>query len=129
MYAFIDWLHYSQVLYYDIDTCVYLYDPEHIDQINPEDDNQNRPDPVSMGKGLGQWNNELDADKGEFITELAATGPKSYAYKTNLGRRECKAKGLTLDVTSAKYITLNKMKLLIDEKLKNLKPQRGRGLI
>ena len=72
--------------------------------------NQIRPALVSMGKALGQWSNELDADKGEYITEFVATGPKSYAYKTNLGKRECKAKGLTLDVTSAKYITLNRIK-------------------
>ena len=63
-----------------------------------------------MGQGLGQWSNEFESDKGECITEFVATSPKSYAYKTNLGKRECKAKGLTLDVTSAKYITLNRMK-------------------
>ena len=108
MYDYIDWLHYSQALYHDTDSCI--YDPDNPDHINPDYDNQKRPDLVSMGKGLGQWSNELDADKGEFITEFVATGPKSYAYKTNLGRLECKAEGLTLDVTSAKYITLNRMK-------------------
>ena len=69
-----------------------------------------RPDLVSMGTGLGQWSNELDADKGEFITEFVATSPKSYAYKT----------GLTLDVTSAKYTTLNRIKKLINEQVKEL---------
>ena len=40
--------------------------------------------------------------------------------KPILAKKECKAKGLTLDVTSAKYITLNSMKKLIDEKVKEL---------
>ena len=118
LYAFIDWLHYSQVLYYDTDSCIYLYDPDNPDHINPDDENQERPELVSLGKGLGQWSDELE--KGEYITEFVATGPKSYAYKTNYGKRECKAKGLTLDVTSAKYITLNSMKKLIDEKVQEL---------
>jgi len=66
-----------------------------------------------LGGGLGQWSNELKA--GEYITEFCCTGPKSYAYKTNYGKSECKAKGLTLDVTSSTVITLSKMKKLIDE--------------
>jgi len=71
-----------------------------------------------MGGGLGQWSNELKP--GEYIMEFCCTGPKSCAYKTNYGKSECKAKGLTLDVTSSTVLTLSKMKKLIDEYVSEL---------
>lgn len=123
LYAFVDWLHHSQILYMDTDSCFYLYDPDNPEHINPDDENQVFPDKVSLGGGLGQWSNELGPD--EYITEFVATGPKSYAYITNkinennkdgkFKQCDCKAKGLTLDVSSSQLITLQSMKNLIDQ--------------
>ena len=134
LYAFVDWLHPSQILYMDTDSCIYLYDPDHPGHINPDDTAQQFPDKVSLGSGLGQWSNELEpADKdpvkgstvlrpAEYITQFVATGPKSYAYITNRGHRVCKAKGFTLDRTSAKLITIESMKKLIDDSVEEGKP-------
>lgn len=67
----------DRVLYYDTDSVIYTTKP-----------NQAQ---LPLGKFLGEFTDETD---GDAIEEFGAAGPKSYAYKTQGGKSECKSKGL-----------------------------------
>jgi hypothetical protein len=55
------------------------------------------------GPYLGDLANELN--EGESIVEFVATGPKSYSYKTSLGKSVRKIKGFTLNSETSAIIT------------------------
>ena len=76
-----------RVLYFDTDSVVYEYD-DRVAEYSPD-----------MGDHLGQWTNELKA--GEHITRFVSSGPKSYAFITNLDGRMVKLKGFTLNHENA----------------------------
>ncbi len=63
------------------------------------------------GSYLGELTNELDAD--DNITEFAATGPKSYSFKTAKNKVILKAKGVTLHSSNAQVVTLESMVCLV----------------
>ena len=69
----------EQVFYYDTDSVIYKTAP-------------GLPD-VPTGTFLNQLTDELG---GENITVFGSAGPKSYSYKTNGGKTECKNKGRTV---------------------------------
>ena len=63
-----------------------------------------------LGDSLGELTDELE---GDWITRWTATGPKSYAYETNSGKKTCKVKGFTLNHKNAKKINLESVRDLI----------------
>ncbi len=63
------------------------------------------------GSYLGELTNELDPD--DDITEFAATGPKSYGFKTAKNKVVLKAKGVTLHSANAQVVTLESMACLV----------------
>ncbi len=63
------------------------------------------------GSYLGELTNELDSD--DNITEFAATGPKSYGFKTAKNKVVLKAKGVTLHSANAQVVTLESMVCLV----------------
>lgn len=105
LYEFMDKLHNSQIFYCDTDSCIFLVD----------DDNKNHVDPfkrddISIGKGLGQLEDEL---KGDYIEELVIGGAKSYAYKTKKGKIENKQKGIVMDISNQKLVSFERYKTLV----------------
>ena len=67
----------ERVLYYDTDSVIY--------KSKPDDEK------LPLGKFLGQFTDEIG---GNVIDEFGSAGPKSYSYRTNEGKTECKSKGL-----------------------------------
>ncbi len=63
------------------------------------------------GSYLGELTNELESD--DNITEFAATGPKSYGFKTAKNKVVLKAKGVTLHSANAQVVTLESMICLV----------------
>lgn len=63
------------------------------------------------GPYLGDLANELD--EGEYITELVASGPKSYSYVTSKGKKVQKIKGFTLNSETSAIITHDVMKDMV----------------
>ena len=90
----------DQVLYFDTDSIIYVYDEE-----NPNHKM------VETGDYLGDLTNELDAD--DHIVEFVSTGPKCYAYTTNNGKFCCKVKGFSLNSSNSKYINFEQMKKMV----------------
>ena len=82
-------------LYYDTDSVIYKRDVR-------------EEPPVQLGHHLGDLTSELD--EGDHIVEFASTGPKSYAFRTKMGRNICKVKGCTLNYRNSgklNFKTLN----------------------
>jgi len=70
---------------------------------------------VICDTGLGSFKNELK--NNEYITEMIAIAPKSYAYKTNLGKIDTKLKGVSLSIKNKKIINFKSLyQLLNNEK-------------
>ena len=67
----------QRVLYYDTDSVIYKSKP---------DDGT-----LPLGKFLGQFTDEIG---GDFIDEFGSARPKSYSYRTNANKTDCKSKGL-----------------------------------
>ena len=67
----------QRVLYYDTDSVIY--------KSKPDDEK------LPLGKFLGQFTDEIG---GDFIDEFGSAGPKSYSYRTNANKTDCKSKGL-----------------------------------
>lgn len=67
----------EHVLYYDTDSVIYKTAPGLHD--------------VPSGTFLGEMTDELS---GKNITVFGSAGPKSYSYKTDGGKTECKNKGI-----------------------------------
>ena len=55
-----------------------------------------------LGNNLGQWTNKLG--EGEFIERFVSSGPKSYTFVTNRGRKVVKLKGQTLNHENAQKL-------------------------
>jgi hypothetical protein len=66
------------------------------------------------GNFLGQLTDELKP--GQYITEFATLGPKSYAYQTNDGKTCTKMKGFTLNGMTSQQINLQSMLKMLFEK-------------
>ena len=114
LYDMLSFLHPSQILYYDTDSCYFLYDPDDSNHKKPSND-QARPKSITFAPNkkacLGQW--ECDLKEGEYITEFVCGGAKSYAYKTNKEKINIRQKGITLDVANNKIITFEAFKKMV----------------
>lgn len=75
--------------------------------------------PVNQGLGLGQWESELV--EGEVMTEFVGMAPKSYGYKTNMGKKILHMKGISLGYKdNAVRFNMENMKRLIDRDIEKL---------
>ncbi|XP_072400379.1 uncharacterized protein [Diabrotica undecimpunctata] len=90
------------VVYFDTDSVVYINDG-----LNT----------VETGELLGDWSDELPAD--DYIIEFFSTGPKSYTFKTKLGREVTKINGFTLNYENSLYLNRDVLVDIITEKLDN----------
>ena len=110
LYNFMDWLHPSQIIYCDTDSCYFLYDPDNPLHKYPSNDAEGLPSNVSFGSALSQWEDEF---KGGWGTEFIGAGAKSYAYIMKEGTIKMKQKGITMDVANRAKITYDKFKELV----------------
>ena len=94
----------ERVLYYDTDSVIYKSKPGE--------------DRLPLGKFLGQFTDEID---GNHIDEFGSAGPKSYSYRTNEGKTECKSKGLKNTHAVREVLNCNSMLNHIQLELKNAK--------
>ena len=127
LYDFISWLHPSQLIYCDTDSCVWLYDEENPLHKKRDNNDPTLPKSIQFGSGLGQWKDELE---GDHITEIVAGGAKSYSYKLDKGimkkgrLTKCvvKQKGITLDVANACAVNFDTLKHMVlnDETLQSV---------
>ena len=92
----------QRVLYYDTDSVIY--------KSKPDDEK------LPLGKFLGQFTDEIG---GDFIDEFGSAGPKSYSYRTNEGKTECKSKGLKNTHAVREVLNCNSMLNHIQLELKN----------
>ena len=92
----------QRVLYYDTDSVIY--------KSKPDDEK------LPLGKVLGQFTDEIG---GDFIDEFGSAGPKSYSYRTNEGKTECKSKGLKNTHAVREVLNCNSMLNHIQLELKN----------
>ena len=92
----------ERVLYYDTDSVIY--------KSKPDDEK------LPLGKFLGQFTDEIG---GGFINEFGSAGPKSYSYRTNEGKTECKSKGLKNTHAVREVLNCNSMLNHIQLELKN----------
>jgi hypothetical protein len=60
---------------------------------------------------LGEFKSELG--DGEYMEFFVCIGPKAYAYLTNFGREEFRAKGLTMSHTSANVFRLKSLEEMV----------------
>lgn len=67
--------------------------------------------PLKTGPHLGDLADELEM--GEYIEEFVSTGPKSYAYVTNMDHEVCKVKGFSLSGGLQDSINFDAMKDLV----------------
>ena len=79
---------------------------------------------IPTGIFLGQMTDELE---GDLITEFGSAGPKSYCYKTQGDKTECKIKGTKSSHEINQVLNCNSMMLHIQEELAN--PLKWRRLM
>lgn len=82
----------ERVLYYDTDSVIYRWQPGQVK--------------LPLGRYLGEFTDELE---GGHIQEFGAAGPKSYAYRTNGGKTECKNKGIKNHYAFKQVLNCNSM--------------------
>lgn len=99
----------ERVLYYDTDSVIYT-----IKQGQTK---------LPLGKFLGEFTDETD---GDVITEFGAAGPKSYSYKTNGGKSECKSKGLRNTDAVRRVLNCDTMLTHIQTELQDPQEQKRR---
>ena len=85
----------KSLLYTDTDSLFKITDPKRPDLEPP------------IGDYLGDLSSELKP--GEHIVEFASSGPKSYVYKTNTGKTECRLKGFSLNYKNSLLINFDVM--------------------
>ncbi len=96
----------KQVLYYDTDSCIYVYDKNNAKHCE-----------VEIGKFLGEWTNEIKYYWR--IREFVSTSPKEYAYrcfnmKNPVQMKDVvKAKGHSLNHENANRLNFDEMKKLL----------------
>ena len=83
----------ERVLYYDTDSIIYKTGPSQSH--------------LERGPYLGDLTNELE--EGRYITEFVSTGPKSYAYRDNIGAHVIKFKGISKTLYNVRKINLETM--------------------
>ena len=83
----------EQVLYYDTDSVIYLWEP--------------RKPSVPVDDYLGCMTDELE---GDVIQEFVSGGAKNYWYITHGGKVECKVRGFTLNVRGTAVLNYHTMK-------------------
>lgn len=83
----------NQVLYFDTDSIVYVYDKG-----NPKKNKE-----LKCGDNLGDWTDELQGN--QMIGSFVSGGPKNYSYQTSDGELHTKVKGfrLSVDAVGNKY--------------------------
>ena len=99
-----------QVLYYDTDSVIYS--------------KKEGERAIPIGSFLGDMTDELS---GDFITVFGSAGPKSYCYKTNSGKSECKNKGTKSSFEINQVLNCESMKNHIKLELND--PQESRRLM
>ena len=70
-----------------------------------------------LGPYLGDLTDELGV--GDHIVEFCSGGPKTYGYRTALGKTCMKAKGITLNAENSKLIRLDTLIDLVDHHVIN----------
>ena len=67
---------------------------------------------IPLGNFLGEMTDELDDGKGngDVIVKFLSCGPKSYAYRTRLGKTELKIRGFTLKMRGQQQLHFQSMK-------------------
>ena len=104
------WLHPSQIIYWDTDSCYFLYDANNPLHKYPSNDAKDLPPNVRFGNALSCWEDEF---KGGWAVEFVGAGAKSYAYKMQDGTIKMKQKGITLDVANREKITYERFKDMV----------------
>ena len=94
LYDLLGWLDPSQICYCDTDSVMFIYTNNITSHNLPSNDAIDLSRNVKVGLGLSEWESEME--EGEFITELVAGGPNSYACKTNMKRKN-KLGNITVD--------------------------------
>jgi hypothetical protein len=107
LYDMLFWLHPSQIVYADTDSCYFLYDKTTPLHKKPDNNDPTLPKSVKFGDGLGCWKFE------GLMDEMVVGGAKSYAYKTKEGKIAMAMKGITLDVNNCKAVNFDKVKSMV----------------
>jgi hypothetical protein len=107
LYDMLSWLHPSQIIYADTDSCYFLYDKTNPLHKKPDNNDPTLPKSVKFGDGLGCWKFE------GLMHEMVVGGAKSYAYKTKEGKIAMAMKGITLDVNNCKAVNFDKVKSMV----------------
>jgi hypothetical protein len=68
---------------------------------------------IKQGILLGEFKSELG--DGEFMTFFVCIGPKAYAFKTNLGREEYRAKGVTVSHENKDIFQLDSLEAMVKD--------------
>ena len=92
-----------QVLYFDTDSVVYIYDKD-----NPEHKK------LENGDLLGEWTDECEGN--EIVGTFVTTGPKAYSYITNDGEAHTKIKGFNLNYSASRKINHDNIVQLVKDK-------------
>lgn len=66
-----------------------------------------------LGDYLGMCTNEIDLKKGNYITEVVALAPKSYAYKTDKDYSHALVKGIAFNHITKLHVNLDVMKDMV----------------
>ena len=103
----LSWLHPSQLIYCDADSCYILYDKTTNLHKQPDNSDPTLPKSVSFGDGLGCWKLET------MIKEMVVGGAKSYAYINKKDKIAMAMKGITMDVANSKIVNFDKVKNMV----------------
>jgi hypothetical protein len=96
----------EDAIYCDTDSVIY------IDRGDPEKQ-------IPVGSRLGDLQNELKK-KGDYITKIVSTAPKSYAYVTDQGATSVKSKGFTLSVFNSERVNIESMEKMVHGETKEI---------
>ncbi|XP_064644724.1 uncharacterized protein LOC135498397 [Lineus longissimus] len=90
----------QQVLYFDTDSIIYVYDKTNKKHFNPP-----------LGDYLGDFKDELN---GASIEEFVSGGPKNYGYRIKESQETvCKVRGFTLNYGNSQKINFETMRCLV----------------
>jgi hypothetical protein len=91
----------QSILYHDTDSWIFSHPPG--------------KNPLSSvaGSSLGQMTDELG--NGCYITDFVSSGPKSYSYRTNTGKVECKLKGVSLSFKNIERVNFDSILTLVHD--------------
>ena len=98
----------KRVLYFDTDSVIYVCDESNYNDIE-------------TGMYLGQLTNEMKGGDKEWIESFCSTGPKCYAYKTNLGANEICVKGFSLSGDACEQLHFASISNCVFDKTNSLK--------